>query len=153
MPSLNRSTSSNSSVATSTSSFMPLNRRAFAPPSSSGFRGGFEVDGEEIQRRLNSCQRRKHRPVTPRVPQLKEYTMTEEEMSRYFGAKYIHGAEQFWAIIEIIKFSPNNELLWKKICEIYHFLYGKVLDEKSVSSFKWKLLNIVFLLNFDAIST
>uniref|UniRef100_A0AC34FLI6 Uncharacterized protein n=1 Tax=Panagrolaimus sp. ES5 TaxID=591445 RepID=A0AC34FLI6_9BILA len=127
MPSINRSSSF---MSTSTT-----NIRARTPSkntSTMSIRGGYDVAGEDIQKRLNSVQRRKHREVPPKPPQFLGYTMSGDEMKRYFGAKYLHGAGQFWAITEIIKFSPNNELTYREIHEIYYFLYEQILDEKTL---------------------
>uniref|UniRef100_A0A914QLJ9 Uncharacterized protein n=1 Tax=Panagrolaimus davidi TaxID=227884 RepID=A0A914QLJ9_9BILA len=98
-----------------------------------GFLGGYDVKGEEIQKRLNSAQRKKTFPKTTKEPKFTGYTMSEDELLPFLGAKYENGRGQFWAIIEIIKFSKNKELPFKHIYQIYYYLYKHVLDEKAVS--------------------
>uniref|UniRef100_A0A914Q1C2 Uncharacterized protein n=1 Tax=Panagrolaimus davidi TaxID=227884 RepID=A0A914Q1C2_9BILA len=97
-----------------------------------GFLCGYNVRGEEIQKRLNSAQRKKTFPKTTKEPKFTGYTMSEDELLPYLGAKYENGRGQFWAIVEIIKFSKNKELPFKHIYQIYYCLYKHVLDEKAL---------------------
>uniref|UniRef100_A0A914PGE9 Uncharacterized protein n=1 Tax=Panagrolaimus davidi TaxID=227884 RepID=A0A914PGE9_9BILA len=95
-----------------------------------GFLCGYNVRGEEIQKRLNSAQRKKTFPKTTKQPKFTGYTMSEDELLPFLGAKYENGRGQFWAIVEIINFSKNKELPFKQIYQIYYYLYKHVLDEK-----------------------